>query len=323
MSNHPEAALRALAEHGLRCDMNPTHDMSSLDASETFWHGYLRMLDANVRQLATNALAAPSPPDSSQGEPVACPFAMPVYVEDIRDCGDGRGRYTAFKIVDSKGRSICDTLNADVQCIHEEIDADEDYSSVNRWDEDGRKNLWFIARIINSYTTPPPSSPQVADGYAIVPIQPTQEMLTSAGTVNNYDIDAGGKTDADHIVWWKDMIAAAPQSAPKAADDEPLFTVSMYGTAAAADKAREEWLAAKVEPQWQPMDSAPHDITLLGVVDGDVRVIRWCKTSHVPIYGWNLADQGVEEYEICEPTCWMYRPAPPRSLTQADKDKTP
>jgi hypothetical protein len=101
MTNHPEAALRALAEHGLRCDMNPTHDMSSLDASEEFWHRYLRMLDANVRQLATNALeaarerpkscphstsplrycdpcpvspcpmeveAAPSPPDSSQGE---------------------------------------------------------------------------------------------------------------------------------------------------------------------------------------------------------------------------------------------------------------
>jgi hypothetical protein len=40
-------------------------------------------------------------------------------------------------------------------------------------------------------------------------------------------------------------------SAPKAADDEPLFTVSMYGTAADADKAREEWLAAKGEPQWQ------------------------------------------------------------------------
>jgi hypothetical protein len=56
MTNHPEAALRALAEHGLRCDMNPTHDMSSLDASEEFWHRYLRMLDANVRQLATNAL---------------------------------------------------------------------------------------------------------------------------------------------------------------------------------------------------------------------------------------------------------------------------
>jgi hypothetical protein len=52
----PEAALRALAEHGLRCDMNPTHDMSSLYKSEAFWQGYLRMLDTNIRNFAASAL---------------------------------------------------------------------------------------------------------------------------------------------------------------------------------------------------------------------------------------------------------------------------
>jgi hypothetical protein len=56
MTNHHEAALRALAEHGLRCDMNPTHDMSSLYKSEAFWQGYLRMLDTNIRNFAASAL---------------------------------------------------------------------------------------------------------------------------------------------------------------------------------------------------------------------------------------------------------------------------
>jgi hypothetical protein len=56
MTKRIEAALRALAEHGLRCDMNPTHDMSSLYKSEAFWQGYLRMLDTNIRNFAASAL---------------------------------------------------------------------------------------------------------------------------------------------------------------------------------------------------------------------------------------------------------------------------
>lgn len=68
---------------------------------------------------------------------------------------------------------------------------------------------------------------------------------------------------------------------------------------------------------WQAIDSAPKGTRapLLGVVDGDVRLIRWGKTSHVPLYGWCLADQGVEDFDLCKPTHWQPLPEPPKGST--------
>ncbi|WP_408902166.1 DUF551 domain-containing protein [Rhodovarius crocodyli] len=37
----------------------------------------------------------------------------------------------------------------------------------------------------------------------------------------------------------------------------------------------------------------------------------WTKTSHVPIYGWCLVDQGGEDTDLCKPTHWMPLPKPP------------
>lgn len=63
--------------------------------------------------------------------------------------------------------------------------------------------------------------------------------------------------------------------------------------------------------RWYAMDAAPKDGSrFLAVVDGMVRVVAWCKTSHVPIWGFNLVDQGAEDCEICEPTLWMPLPTP-------------
>src|SRR5690606_26625025 len=50
--------------------------------------------------------------------------------------------------------------------------------------------------------------------YVLVPRVPTPDMLSDAGTMENYDIDAGGRADDDHIAWWSAMLAAAPQPAP-------------------------------------------------------------------------------------------------------------
>jgi hypothetical protein len=152
MTNHPEAALRALAEHGLRCDMNPTHDMSSLDASEEFWHRYLRMLDANVRQLATNALeAAPSPPDSSQGEPVSAwleKFKVHLLSSGLKPC-----------IVDALvAEERAEIAAGDCDCMNEHPE------DVAEWEID---EIWSVLKSrdgLHGYgrTIPPPSSPQVA-----------------------------------------------------------------------------------------------------------------------------------------------------------------
>ena len=59
------------------------------------------------------------------------------------------------------------------------------------------------------------------------------------------------------------------------------------------------------------MDAAPREGTrMLAVVDGDVRVCAWGKTSHVPLYGWLLVDQGAEDADLCAPASWMPMPLP-------------
>ena len=66
--------------------------------------------------------------------------------------------------------------------------------------------------------------------------------------------------------------------------------------------------------QWQAIDTLPVGTVgdrVLAVVDGRVRIIAWGKTSHVPLWGWCLADQGVEDFDLCEPTLWMPLPSIP------------
>jgi hypothetical protein len=73
-------------------------------------------------------------------------------------------------------------------------------------------------------------------------------------------------------------------------------------------------LAAKQEATgWQDIATAKKDENkrILAVVNGEVRIIAYGKTSHVPIWGWCLADQGAEEFDLCEPTHWMPMPTPP------------
>lgn len=60
---------------------------------------------------------------------------------------------------------------------------------------------------------------------------------------------------------------------------------------------------------WRDMASAPKDTRILAVVDDETRIAIWGKTSHVPIYGWCLADQGAEDFDLCEPTGWMPLPS--------------
>lgn len=65
---------------------------------------------------------------------------------------------------------------------------------------------------------------------------------------------------------------------------------------------------------WQPIETAPKDGTLfLGLVDREVRFVSWGKTSHVPIYGFCVRDQGPEQSDICDATHWMPLPSAPPS----------
>lgn len=64
---------------------------------------------------------------------------------------------------------------------------------------------------------------------------------------------------------------------------------------------------------WQSMETAPRDGThILAAVNGVVRRVAWGKTSHMPLYGFCLADQGVEDFDLCDPTYWVPLPALPK-----------
>jgi len=63
--------------------------------------------------------------------------------------------------------------------------------------------------------------------------------------------------------------------------------------------------------EWMTMETAPKDDRFLAVVDGHVRIVKWGKTSHLNLFGFCLADQGVEDFDRCNPVCWMPLPLPP------------
>lgn len=51
--------LEDFVEHGLRADLNPTHDLRK---PEEFWHSYIRQIEESVRQRAEAALATGQEP---------------------------------------------------------------------------------------------------------------------------------------------------------------------------------------------------------------------------------------------------------------------
>lgn len=64
---------------------------------------------------------------------------------------------------------------------------------------------------------------------------------------------------------------------------------------------------------WRDIATAPRDEVVLGLVSGKARLIKFGKTSHVPMHGWCLADQGAEDFDLADPTGWQPLPPPPQS----------
>jgi hypothetical protein len=73
-------------------------------------------------------------------------------------------------------------------------------------------------------------------------------------------------------------------------------------------------IGREAEQGWQPIETAPRDGRhFLAVVEGEVRRVYHGKTSHVPLYGFCLSDQGPEDCDLCEPTRWRPLPTPPKT----------
>ncbi len=72
---------------------------------------------------------------------------------------------------------------------------------------------------------------------------------------------------------------------------------------------QQEAAAAVPESGWRPIETLPpgvraHNETFYGLVEGIMRRCYYGKTSHAPIYGFNVSDQGPEDCDLCEPTHW-------------------
>ena len=52
------------------------------------------------------------------------------------------------------------------------------------------------------------------DGWKLVPVEPTPDMLVAAGTIEGWNAAATRYADECHIAWWKVMLAASPIHAP-------------------------------------------------------------------------------------------------------------
>lgn len=74
-------------------------------------------------------------------------------------------------------------------------------------------------------------------------------------------------------------------------------------------------LTAALGAMWRPISEAPKDgQRILAIYGGQTRIVQYAKTSHVPLYGFCLADQGPEDFDIVPESKiagWQPLPSPP------------
>lgn len=108
------------------------------------------------------------------------------------------------------------------------------------------------------------------------------------------------------------------------ADGKVTSLAMRLGSYMYADTSRawEAWLASRKAAleeaaQWRPIETAPK-CRMLALVDGQVRIVAWGKASHMPWQGYCLADQGPEDFDLCEPTHWMPLPSAIDQLSKGE-----
>ncbi len=60
---------------------------------------------------------------------------------------------------------------------------------------------------------------------------------------------------------------------------------------------------------WLPMNIAPKEMTIYGLVNGRRRVVRWTKIDHIPLYFWHCWDSVNKKWLLLtnEPSGWLPR----------------
>jgi len=132
------------------------------------------------------------------------------------------------------------------------------------------------------------------------------EAISSGTFDGDLSLAAAGKWDRI-VVALQDIAVAALSEKPDLAESPQSQSSGRRADALSAG------LDAEPSAAWQPIETAPRDGTrFLTLVDGKMRVASWGKTSHVPIYGFCLADQGVEDFDVCTISLWLPLPEAPK-----------
>jgi hypothetical protein len=164
-------------------------------------------------------------------------------------------------------------------------------------------------------------------GWKLVPVEPTEEMVAAAVTALGLpwrEIQRMLQTYRAMLsasalpVGWNDLArdigGVANLLEHRMTTEGNMERENTRLAVETLRRAQAMLSASPPEPVsgWRDIATAPRDRSIfLGAVDGVVRFVSWGKTSHVPIYGFCLADQGAEDYDLCEPSCWQPLPSPP------------
>jgi hypothetical protein len=96
----------------------------------------------------------------------------------------GHGKYDAYRLVDANGKTICDTMNGELQTEH--VEYDDDIGS-HAWDEQGRVDMEFAARAVNAHDDLVAALTELLDHYT---------QLVNCGDCGNWDPEKEGKVKA-------------------------------------------------------------------------------------------------------------------------------
>ena len=112
-----------------------------------------------------------------------------------------------------------------------------------------------------------------------------------------------------------EMVQVAAKAAFYATPRNRKFEqLSAWKRSIALDEARAA-LTAALAAMWRPIGEAPKDgQRILAIYGGQTRIVQYAKTSHVPLYGFCLADQGPEDFDIVPESKiagWQPLPSPP------------
>jgi hypothetical protein len=95
---------------------------------------------------------------------------------------------------------------------------------------------------------------------------------------------------------------------------KPPLHANIFALFDAFAASQEEITRLRKALEWQPIETAPRDGTRFLAAEPEdgwiIGICVWCKTPHVPIYGFHFTDGDPEDWDMCNPKFWRPLTAP-------------